>query len=144
MDRVTAAVAAGNVEELNRLYAEEAVAETPDAGRLEGRAAIIDWLMETARALPDGAFELEKLEVGDTAIDVGYLVGTNTGPLVTPGGEIPPTGRTVRLRECDLLTVANGVATSHRFYYDQLDFLVQLGLVDPAALGLPGQPVSAG
>jgi ketosteroid isomerase-like protein len=144
MDRITDAVMAGDVEELNRLYAQDAVAETPDAGRLEGRAAVVGWVMATARAFPDTSFEIEKLEVGNTAIDVGYLVGTHTGPLATPEGEIPPTGRSVRIRECDMVTVTDGVATSHRFFYDQLEFLIQLGLVDPAALGLPGQPVATG
>jgi predicted ester cyclase len=144
MDRITAAVATGDVEELDRLYAEDAVGETPDAGRLEGRAAIVEWHLQTARAFPDASFEIEKLEVGDTAIDVGHLDGTHTGPLATPDGEIPPTGRKVRIRECDILTVADGVATSHRFFYDQLDFMIQLGLVDPASLGRPGRPVPAG
>ena len=144
MDRITDAVATGNVEELHRLYAEDAVGETPDAGRLEGRAAIVEWQRQTARAFPGASFEIEKFETGDTAIDVGYLMATHTGPLATPDGEIPPTGRTIRIRECDILTVADGVATSHRFFYDQLEFMVQLGLVDPAALGAPSQPVAAG
>jgi ketosteroid isomerase-like protein len=144
MDRLTAAVRNGDVEELSRLYAEDAVAETPDAGRLEGRAAIVEWTMQTSRAFPDASYEIQKLEIGDTAIDVGYLIGTHTGPLATPDGDIPPTGRTVRIRECDILTVAGGVATSHRFFYDQLDSMIQLGLVDPAAVGLPGRPVPTG
>ena len=144
MDRITAAVMAGDVEALNRLYAEDAVAETPDSGRLEGRAAIVEYLLATARAFPDTSFDLDKLEAGDTAIDVGYLMGTHTGPLISPSGEIPATGRAVRIRECDVLTVRDGVATSHLFYFDQLEFLLQLGLVDPAALGLPEEPVPAG
>jgi hypothetical protein len=42
---------------------------------------------------------------------------------------VQPTGRKLRLRECDILKVADGVAVAHRFYYDQLDFLSQLGLM---------------
>jgi ketosteroid isomerase-like protein len=34
----------------------------------------------------------------------------------------------VRQRECDVATVRDGLVTSHRFYFDQLDFLGQLGL----------------
>jgi hypothetical protein len=49
--------------------------------------------------------------------------------LNTPEGEVPPTGKHLRLRECDILTVADGVAVAHRFYYDQLDFMSQLGLI---------------
>ena len=62
-------------------------------------------------------------------IDEAYFVGTNTGSLTGPNGEtIPATGRRVRSRECDVVTVENGVVTSHRFYFDVQDWLTQLGL----------------
>jgi ketosteroid isomerase-like protein len=51
-----------------------------------------------------------------------------------PNGEtIPATGRRVRARECDVATVQNGVVTSHRFYFDTLDWLTQLGLAPESA-----------
>jgi ketosteroid isomerase-like protein len=139
MDRISAAVSAGSAEELGRLYAEDAVLDTPDEGRIEGRAGVVDYLMGFVRAFPDTTFELpSQLEAGDTAIDQGYLVATHSGPLAMPdGGELPATGRRIRIRECDVLTVADGVAVSHALYFDQLDFLVQIGLVDPAAIGQP-------
>ncbi len=34
----------------------------------------------------------------------------------------------MRLRECDVATVTEGLVTSHRFYFDQMVFLGQLGL----------------
>jgi ketosteroid isomerase-like protein len=131
MDRVTAAVMAGDREALGRLYAADAIAETPDAGRLRGGAAIADYLLTLKHAFPDASFESSNTyETGDTAIDEGYFVGTHTGALSTPEGEVPPTGRRLRLRECDLLEVADGVAVAHRFYYDQSDFMSQLGLTE--------------
>jgi ketosteroid isomerase-like protein len=130
MDRVTAAVMSGDRDALGQLYAANAVAETPDGPRLEGGAAIADYFLTFKRAFPDASFEsTTKYEAGDTAIDEGYLVGTHTGVSSTPEGEVPPTGRSLRLRECDILTVADGVAVTHRFYYDQLDFMSQLGLM---------------
>lgn len=57
------------------------------------------------------------------------MVGTHTGPLDTPEGELPPTGRSLRLRECDMVTVVDGAAVTHRFYYDQVEFMSQLGLM---------------
>jgi ketosteroid isomerase-like protein len=130
MDRLTAAVMSGDREAVGQFYAADAVAETPDGPRLQGAAAIADYLLAFTRAFPDASFEsVRKYEAGDTAIDEGYLVGTHTGVLSTPEGEVPPTGRKIRLRECDILEVANGVAVSHRFYYDQLDFVSQLGLM---------------
>jgi len=130
MDRVTAAMERNDVEAARALYASDAVAETPDEGTLRGADAIAAWLVKFAEAFPDAKFEQTGgLEIDGTAIDEGYFTGTNTGPLPMPGGEtMPATGKTVRVRACDLATVKGGVITSHRFYFDQMDFLAQLGL----------------
>lgn len=130
MDRVTAAMQSNDVETARSLYAPDAVAETPDEGMLRGADAIAGWLVKFAEAFPDAKYEQTNgFEIGDTAVDEGYFTGTNTGPLPMPGGQsIPATGRAIRLRACDLATVKDGVITSHRFYFDQMDFLGQLGL----------------
>jgi ketosteroid isomerase-like protein len=133
MDRVTGAVMSNDPEALKALYAADAVAETPDQGTISGRDAIVAYLGGFANAFPDASFELVKHETADTAIDEGYFVGTNTGDLEAPTGEsIPATGKRVRVRECDIVTVKDGVITSHRFYFDQMEFLGQLGLAPEA------------
>ncbi|MBK5308205.1 MAG: nuclear transport factor 2 family protein [Frankiaceae bacterium] len=143
LDKVTEAILAGDRKAIARLYAEDAVADTPDEGRLVGRDAVADYLAGFARAFPTIEWEpISQLEVGDTAIDEGYIIGTNTGPIATPEGDLPATGRTIRLRECDLLTVRDGLAVSHRFHYDQIDMLTQLGLMGSDTIVLTDQPVS--
>jgi ketosteroid isomerase-like protein len=131
MDRVTQAAMSGDVETLRGLYAEEAVIETPDQGTITGRDAIVEWISGFQKAFPDLTYEpLNEYEIGNTAIDEGAISGTHTGPLEAPTGEtVPPTGKRVRVRETDLATVENGKVTSHRFYFDQMEFLAQLGLV---------------
>jgi ketosteroid isomerase-like protein len=58
------------------------------------------------------------------------VVGTNTGPLRMPSGEAhQPTGKQVRIRSCDIAKVEGGEITSHHFYFDQVEFLAQLGLM---------------
>jgi predicted ester cyclase len=142
LDTITEAILAGDRDAIARCYAVDAVADTPDEGRLVGRDAIADYLTGFARAFPEIEWEpISQLEVGDTAIDEGYIIGTNTGPLLGPDGEIPATGRTIRLRECDLLTVRDGLAVSHRFHYDQMDMLTQLGLMGSETIVLPEQTV---
>lgn len=130
MDRVTAAMVNNDVAAMRALYAPDAVAQTPDEGTLNGADAIAGWLAKFAEAFPDADFELTVgLEDGDTAIDEGYFTGTNSGPLPMPDGQsLPATGRRVRIRACDLATVDGGRVTHHRFYFDQMDFLGQLGL----------------
>jgi steroid delta-isomerase-like uncharacterized protein len=130
MDRITAAVFSKDLEALKDLYAPDAAMETPDQGTVSGRDAIVRYLGELVAAFPDASYEsVGQRESGKTAIDEGYFVGTNTGPLAMPTGEFPATGQTVRLRECDFATVEDGRATSHRLYFDQMEILQQLGLV---------------
>ena len=129
-DRITEAILKGDSEALKALYAQDAVAETPDQGTITGRDQIAAYLAELGTAFPDAAWEVQyEHEAGDTAIDEGYFVGTNTGSMTGPNGEtIPATGRRVRSHQCDVATVENGVVTSHRFYFDVQDWLTQLGI----------------
>jgi ketosteroid isomerase-like protein len=132
MDGITDAYFSKDMDAAAKLYAPDAVAVAPDAGELRGRDQIVVWSKELFDAFPDATYEpVNEYESGNTAIDEGYFVGTNTGPLQGPTGEtIPATGKSVRVPACDIATVENGVITRHRFYYDQMDFLGQLGLLE--------------
>jgi ketosteroid isomerase-like protein len=136
MDRVTEVISSGDIEKGIQFYAPDAVVVTPDQGEVKGAEAIAAWTKQFLDAFPDQEYEpLYSHEDGNTAIDEGYFVGTNTGELQLPTGEtLPPTGKSVRMRSCDIATVEGGRITSHRFYFDQVEFLTQLGL-------MPEQPV---
>jgi hypothetical protein len=45
----------------------------------------------------------------------------------------------VRAREWDVATVENGMVTSHRFYFDMLGWLEQLGLAGESQEATSGQ-----
>lgn len=131
MDRMTEAMMGQDYEALGNLYAADAVAVTPDQGEIRGREQIVQYLKQFADAFPDVQYEpMHGHESGDTAIDEGFLLGTHTQPLPMPGGEsLPPTGKQIRIRSVDVATVENGVIANHRFYFDQMEFLGQLGLL---------------
>ena len=134
IDRMTECMVTQDTDTLASLYAEDAVITTPDEGEIKGRDGTLGYLRRFSVALPD--FEWEELashECGDTAVDEGWVVGTNTGPIETPTETVPPTGRRVRVRGCDVATVRDGQIVRHHFYFDQMELLGQLGL-------LPGQP----
>ncbi|HEY5858431.1 MAG TPA: ester cyclase [Aldersonia sp.] len=57
-------------------------------------------------------------EVGDTIIVEGVYSGTHNGPLVTPDGTVPPTGRTFEFSYADILQAREGKFVSHRIYWD--------------------------
>lgn len=135
MDRLTEAVTSANLDALADCFAEDAVAHTPEQGELRGRESIVAYFREMTDAIPDAEFEpLHKYETDETAIDEGIFSGKNTGPLVVPGSEtLPATQRDVRLRGCDLATVRDGRIVSYRLYFDQVEFLGQLGLLPEEA-----------
>jgi predicted ester cyclase len=128
MDRVTEAYFGNDWDAFGRIYAVDAIAITPDAGELKGTDAIVGWSRQMSDAFPDARYEADReFESGNVAI------GKNTGPLHLPDGQtIPATGKSVRVRAVDIATVENGIITDHRFYFDQMEFLGQLGLAPDA------------
>jgi ketosteroid isomerase-like protein len=135
MDRVTEAVVNRDNEALKACYAPDAVVETPDQGTLNGNDAVAEYMNEFSAGFSDlGWEEIQKHEVGSVAIDEGYFLGKHTNAITGPNGEaIEPTGKEIRVRECDIATVEGGVITSHRIYFDNLDFMAQLGLTEASA-----------
>jgi ketosteroid isomerase-like protein len=136
MDRLTEAVfKKKDLKSVAECYANDAVAVTPDQGKIIGREQIIRYLKEFLDAFPDLHDEVvHKHESGNVAVDEGYVIGTNTAALPMPsGGAIPATRKEIRVRECDVVTVEDGLVKEHRFYFDQMEFLGQLGLLPEQA-----------
>jgi ketosteroid isomerase-like protein len=134
MDRATQAVLAGDLDALREIYAADVVATTPDAGVLHGIDAFIEWNRGFLAAFSDRDFRPERaLETQECAIDQGEFVGTNTHPLqLADGQSLPPTGKQVSVRSVDVATVQDGKIVRHDFYFDQLDMLSQLGVIQAA------------
>lgn len=81
-----------------------------------------------ATAFPESKVELTSLVgCGDTVTMEYVGRGKHTGPLTTPQGTIAPTGRSVELRLCDVLTVRGGRIVDGRTYYDVASLMRQLG-----------------
>jgi predicted ester cyclase len=115
-------------------YAEGATSEQVDSGMpvLVGRNDIVEKGVKAFSAeAPDQTGELELVLVnGSNMAAIALVKGTNTGPLMTPGGELPATkkkfgmlmGQAVELTE-------DGRAVAHdRFYMDGGTYMGQLGL----------------
>ena len=132
MDRLTDALTEHpDLKVIAELYAEDAVAVTPDEGEIHGRDDIVEYWRQMTEAVPGARFEsLHSYEVGDTAIDEGVYSGRNTGPIQLPTGEtLPATQKEIRIRGVDIATVRDGRITDYRLYFDEMEFLGQLGLL---------------
>jgi steroid delta-isomerase-like uncharacterized protein len=80
-----------------------------------------------ARAFPDGQCRDITVRAGD-GFAVGEFTGsgTNTGPLLTPEGELPPSGKRIDIPFGDVHIVEDGlVARTHR-YWDTGTFARQM------------------
>lgn len=62
-----------------------------------------------------------------------WLRGTHTGKLVARAGTLPPTGRKLEIRICDVMEIQGGKITNLRSYWDLYGVLSQLGLIPEAA-----------
>jgi ketosteroid isomerase-like protein len=136
MDKATEAIVRDDFEALRDIYAADVVATTPDAGTLNGVGELIEYMRALSAALTEMSYAPSaRYEFDDVAIDQGEMVATHSGPMPLPDGRtIEPTGKQIRLRSIDIARVAGGKIVAHDFYFDQLDMLGQLGLVEaPAA-----------
>jgi steroid delta-isomerase-like uncharacterized protein len=133
-DRYTDLINAHDAQGIAALFAEDGIFIDP-TGEYRGREAITQYWEGFFQAFPDmqGRDEFEA-ESGDTAINEWTASGTNSGPLEGPEGSIPPTGKQITVRGADAITVRDGLIQSHRVYYDQLAFMIQLGLLPEGAI----------
>ena len=107
----------------------------PGGMKLRGREQA-DVLRAFWEALPDATVRWENhLESGSMIAGEGVLTGTHSGPFRTPRGEIPASGGQVRLPYAFIRRVEGGKITSEHLYFDQMEFLQQLGALPQAPGG---------
>lgn len=93
--------------------------EVASGRRYQGPEGMLREYREWARAFPDGSAEITNLVEGGEWVVVEFTVrGTNTGPMMGPDGEIPPTNKKIELQSCDVLRVVDGRVTGGRSYFD--------------------------
>jgi predicted ester cyclase len=64
---------------------------------------------------------------GDTVAIELQVSGTHTGPMPTPQGIVPPTGKRVVWESCDYVRVRDGKIVSWHVYHDPTPFYAALG-----------------
>ena len=113
--------------------------DVPSGRALRGPEGFVDGMRAWIAACSDASVEIVEMIAGEGGSVTTEFVGrgTHDGPLVTPGGEIPPTGRSLELRYCEVYRMRDGKIASARLYYDAATLLGQLGLL-PAPEGATG------
>jgi steroid delta-isomerase-like uncharacterized protein len=95
------------------------------------------------KAFPDLSQEVTNLlAAGESAFAEAIARGTHTGPLETPDGDVPPTGRRIEVRFSVVARAAGGLLVDGREYYDSATLLTQLGTVASPPGTAPKQPLA--
>ena len=120
----------GNIAAATSAFSNEVEIADPGIGTVRGVGRFREYLESFKRVIPDGRVLVERLyNAGNAVIVEGRFVGTHTGPLRGPSGDIQPTGAPVEVRFANVWQIEDGTITCHHTYYDQLDLLTQLGLM---------------
>jgi len=95
-----------------------------------GKAGWKEWLEAWAISLPDAKTRVDSLAAdGDLIFTEHTGMGTHTGPLQTPGGVIPPTGKAIKLQFAEAFTMRNDKIRQMKAYWDSATLMRQLGLM---------------
>jgi predicted ester cyclase len=128
---------AHNTDGFEQVLADDVVFEAPGGMRGEGKAACVGFYGSWFDTFPDAHVEVHGLHIiNDIAVEEGTFTGTHNGVLHGPTGDVPPTGRSVRLGYIQVLRFRDGKHVSFNLMFDRLLMLEQLGLVPaPAPAG---------
>jgi len=131
-DKITKTVNSDDPVATTNLYTQDAVMiQSGEPGPVRGHAALLKSYQGFFRAFPDWRAEWSSIMFsGDTIVFEGVGHGTFSGPLTTPEGDVAPTGKSVNLRVVFLAKISpDGLIAEDRTYFDNLDFMKQLGLI---------------
>lgn len=128
---VLAAFNAHDAAAFAAFYGIEAVAydyTVPDP--IRGREEIRQDAEQFMIAFPDTVLQVEEVLVaGDKVVTRWVCVGTHTGPLASPAGEVPPTGRRISIPMAVVSRWGeDGLIGEEHRYFDLMSMTRQLGL----------------
>ena len=135
-ERGTETFNAHDLDAFAEVIADDVVFAAPGGLHGQGKAACVEFYGSWLGAFPDAHVDVHRLHiVDDVAVEEGTFTGTHNGVLKGPMGEVPPTGRSVRIDYIQVLRFRDGKHISMNLMFDRLSMLQQLGLipVPPAA-----------
>ena len=133
-ERWFATVRGGDAEAIATLLTDDVDFATPVAP-VAGPREAAEFVAHYSTWFPDAEFRVDRwIEEGETAVAEGHYTGTHTGTLAGPMGEVPATGKSVDVPFTTVIQARSGRIAAHRAYWDNMSFVMQLGLMPP-----PGQ-----
>jgi ketosteroid isomerase-like protein len=116
------------------LFTEDATLEGPGGVTGIGVGAMVAFDQVWKTAAPDFAVTPMFQTADGSAVSSENLAhGTHTGPLATPAGEIPATGREIGGKYVGIFEIAGGRISAQRIYFDRMAIAEQLGMLPAPA-----------
>jgi predicted ester cyclase len=133
-DRFVAAFNAHDQHALDNLHAHDIKFNAPGGFKATNAKDATAYAMTWLKAFPDGKLKVRsEIISGPWVVQEVVMEGTHTAPLESPTGTIPATYKKVVSYGVQLLRVENAKISEARIYFDQLDFMTQLGLIPTPA-----------
>jgi steroid delta-isomerase-like uncharacterized protein len=127
-----------DIEGMAETLADDVQMRASGMGALLGKEAVKAFYKGYLDAFPDGRVQITGVHVtDDTAFEEGVFTGTHRATLRGPAGDIPATGRSVRIEYIQVVHYRADKASSFNLVFDRLEMLEQLGLA-------PGGEAQAG
>lgn len=134
VERGNTAFNAHDTDRIRALYADDVEFMAPGDIQLRGSDAATEYAKSWLRAFPDARLTIESMiEEGDRVAAEFTFEGTHTAPLMGPDGEIPPTNRHMTGHGTEMWRVRGDKIVQEHLYFDQLEVLSQLGVMQRAA-----------
>ena len=96
--------------------------------RVQGIDEVMTAWRGWATALPDSHASFDAVTSSGHTVTLELTWrGAQTGPLQTPAGTLPPSGRRMEIRACQVVEIADDKVKAIRHYFDLATLLQQLG-----------------
>lgn len=106
----------------------------PGGIRVRGKDGFRNWYRTWTEACPDCSLRCHNaVSDGAEVMWEGTFIGTHTGVLHLPSGDVPPTGRHLTVDYAGAMRISDGEIAYWRDYFDLMDVMAQLGLVGAEA-----------
>jgi len=121
----------GNLTLVEKVYSSELIAHfSGQPEDIVGLESFKNFVKLTRAQFPDLNHSAGEIIVKGNKIACRWtLTGTNTGPLQTPYGELPPTDKKFRVSGLAMIQIVNNKIKELWVIYDVLDMLQQLGFM---------------
>ncbi len=129
LDKVLEMWNKGNLALIPELYTADCVATSSSTPvPFTGHEGIKKWIEDSRTMMPDLVMAFPEVVVqGDKIVTVWTMTGTQTGPMVMPGGTLPPTGRKVSITGMSIDYLKDGKMAKEVVIFNALDMLMPLG-----------------